>query len=326
MPAGPALHGEIDWARRFDHMQQHSGQHLLSAVALEQMGANTLSFHLGEEVVTIDLDVPEIAADAALALENEANRLVFSDLPVRAYFVAPGDVAGLNLRKLPTKGEQTRIVEIVGVDRSPCGGTHVSATGQIGLIKLRRTERYKGGTRVEFLCGWRALRDYQWKHQAIAALARDLSVADREAEAAVRRALAGEREAERQVEQLRSQLVAYEAAAMRAAAVRIGDTAVIAQALSGRPAAEVKQLASALAAQPGTVALLAATAPAVRLFFMRSPDVPADMRGLLHSVTQACGGGGGGRPETAEGGGLPEASVARALALAVAQLQAQLAR
>ncbi len=324
MPVGPALRGEIDWARRFDAMQQHSGQHLLSAVALEQLGANTLSFHLGAEVVTIDLDVPEIAPDAALALENEANRLVFSDIPVRAYFVAPGDVAALNLRKPPTKGEQTRIVEIVGVDRSPCGGTHVSATGQIGLIKLRRTERYKGGTRVEFLCGWRALRDYQWKHQAVSTLARDLSVADREVEAGVRRALADGRDALHEVEQLRAQLVGYEAAALRAGAVLVDGVAVVSRALHGRAAAEVKRIAGALVSGPGTVALLAATEPSVRLFFMRSPGVSVDMRVLLGEVTQRYGGGGGGRPEMAEGGGMPQGQVAEALAWAERELRVRL--
>ena len=325
MPPTPTLRGEIDWTRRFDHMQQHSGQHLLSAVALEQLGARTLSFHLGAEVVTIDLDVPDIAPDVAESLEDEANRLVMSDIPVRAYFVAPDDLPSLNLRKPPTKGEQTRIVEMVGVDLSPCGGTHVSATGQIGLIKLRRTEHYKGGTRVEFLCGWRALRDYQWKHRALAALARDLSVADRDAEAAVRRIVASEREAQRQVEQLRGELVAYEAAAMRTSAPRFGNTTVVARALSGRTPAQVKQLASALVGEPRTVALMAATGPAVRLFFLRSPDVPADMCALLHEVTKRYGGGGGGRPEIAEGGGMPEDKVAEALAWASAQLQAQLA-
>jgi len=324
LPTAPALRGEIDWARRFDHMQQHSGQHLLSAVALERLGANTLSFHLGTEVVTIDLDADEITPSVAQALEDEANRLVMSDIPVRAYIVAPGDVPALHLRKPPTKGEQTRIVEIVGVDLSPCGGTHVSATGQIGLIKLRRAERYKGGTRVEFLCGWRALRDYQWKHQAIAALAHDWSVADRDVESAVRRTLASEREAQRQLEHLRRQVVGYEAAAMRASAPTVGSVAIVARALAGSSAQEAKQIANALAGEPGTVALLAATEPAVRLFFVRSPDVSLDMRALLHEVTQSFGGGGGGRPEAAEGGGMPPEKAAEALAWAAAQLRARL--
>ncbi len=323
-PPEATLAGEIDWARRFDHMQQHSGQHLLSAIALERLGAQTVSFHLGTAVATIDLDAAEIAPAAALALEDETNRLVLEDIPVRAYFVAPEDVHRLHLRKLPTKGERTRIVEVVGVDLSPCGGTHVRATGQIGAVKLRRLERYKGGTRVEFLCGWRALRDYQWKHDALSALARDLSVADRETEAAVRRALAAEKEAQHQVEQLRAQLVGHEAAAMRAAAARAAGPAIVARALPGWPAADVKRLAATLAGEPGVVALLAATEPSPRLFFMRSADVGIDMRALLREVTQKYGGGGGGRPEVAEGGGLPQEQVAEALAWAERELRVRL--
>jgi len=324
LPAGTVLRGEVDWARRFDHMQQHSGQHVLSAVALQQLGAQTLSFHLGAELVTVDLDVAGMAPAAAQALEDECNRLVMDNIPLRSYFVAPEEVPRLNLRKPPTKGERTRIVEIAGVDLSPCGGTHVGATGQIGTIKVRRVERYKGGSRVEFLCGWRALRDYQWKHLAIGALARDLSVADREAEAAVRRALAAEREARHEAEQLRGALVGYEAAALRAAAPRAGGVAIVARAIAGQSAAQVKQLAATLVAEPATVALLAATGAAVRLTFMRSAGVELDMRALLREVTERFGGGGGGRPESAEGGGLPPEQVAEALAWAEGELRVRL--
>ncbi len=320
LPAGETVHGEIDWPRRFDHMQQHSGQHILSAVALEQLGAQTVSFHLGAEVVTIDLDRGKLAPEAARALEDESNRLVMADLPVRATLVAPADLPRLNLRKQPTKGEQPRIVEISGVDLSPCGGTHVASTGQIGMIKIRRLEHYKGGTRVEFLCGWRALRDYQWKHEAVSSLARDLSIADRELEAAVRRLVAGEKDTRRQIEELRRQLLAYEASALRARAQQAGGHSLIVQVFPDRAALEVKQLAGLLTAEAGTIALLATLSPAVRLVFMRAQDVDLDMHGLLRVVTQRFGGGGGGRPETAEGGGMSPDQVNEALAWAAQQL------
>ncbi len=326
LPPGPAVHGEIDWPRRFDHMQQHSGQHVLSAVALEQLGAQTVSFHLGAEAATIDLDVAGLSPEQATALEDEVSRLVMADIAVRTYFVAPEDIPRLNLRKPPTKGERTRIVEVAGVDLSPCGGTHVRSTGQIGLIKVRRLERYKGGTRVEFLCGGRALRDYRWKHQFVAALARDLSIADHEVEAAVRRALAGEKEVRRQVEALRGQLLAYEAAALRQEATCINSLHIVARAFPERPAPEVKHLAGLLVAEPGTVALLASQGPAVRLFFMRSSDVTVDMRKLLQGVTKQYGGGGGGRPEAAEGGGMPPESTAEALTWAAQRLETGLPR
>lgn len=323
LPAGARLAGELDWQRRFDHMQQHSGQHMLSAVGLERLGAQTLSFHLGAETATIDLDAASLSPADATRIEDETNRLIMDDIPVRTYFVAPEDVPKLKLRKPPSKGERTRIVEVVGVDLSPCGGTHVRSTGQIGVLKVRRLERYKGGTRLEFLCGWRALRDYQWKHHAVVGLARDLTVADLEVEAAVRRALASEKEARRQVEQLRGQSLAQEASRLRESGTRLASLRLVAQVFPERAGPEVKQLAVLLAAEPATVALLATQAPSVRLFFMRSPDVDLDMRQLLQEVTRKLGGGGGGRPEAAEGGGLPPERMAEALAWAAQQLEAK---
>ncbi len=322
-PMQASLEGEVDWTRRVDHMQQHSGQHILSAVALAQRQAQTLSFHLGAEAASIDLDAADLSSAAAGTIENECNRIVTAAIPVRAYFVTPEELPRLHLRKPPARRERTRIVEVEGVDLSPCGGTHVQNTGQIGPIKIRRLERYKGGTRVEFLCGWRALRDYQWKHEAISSLARDLSVADRELEPALRRALAGEKEARRQVEAMRAELLVYEAQSLRQAASDLGSFRLVARAFPERAPAEVKQLASRLVAGPGMVALLATQAPAARLFFMRSPDVGADMHRLLQQVTRQFGGGGGGRPESAEGGGLPPARIAEALAWAAQQLGAK---
>lgn len=305
LPPQAAVQGEIDWSRRFDHMQQHTGQHILSQVFLQQESAQTLSFHLGTDLVTIDLDVANLSPSDVEAVEVEANRLVMEDVPVRAYFVSPEQLATLDLRRPPTKGERTRIVEIVGFDLSPCGGTHVRSTGQIGLIKVRRTERYKGGTRVEFLCGWRALHDYQWKHQAISSLARELSVADRELQAAVLRLIASEKDAWHEIETLRKQALASEALTLHQTGEPLGPWRLIAQVFPDRPAAEVKQLATLLAARPATVALLATGGPSPRLFFARSTDVDLDMCEALRSVTKEFGGGGGGRPEIAEGGGMP---------------------
>lgn len=315
-PADSHVIGEIDWPRRFDHMQQHTGQHILSAVALDQLGAETVSFHLGSESATIDLNVADLSSVQVEALEAEVNRLVTSAIPVRAFIVAPEDIPGLNLRKLPTKGEQPRIVKVAGVDASPCGGTHVRNTGEIGLVKIRRLERYKGGTRIEFLCGGRALGDYQWKHVAIMSLARDLSVADRDVEEAIRRTLAGEKEARRQVEQLQEQLLIYEAEGLRRAARPYGSFCLAVRSFPERAPAEVKRLAGLLTAQPSMIALLASEAPSARLFFMRSADVDLDMRRALQEVTSKYGGGGGGRPQSAEGGGIPPAEVAAALSWA----------
>ena len=319
------VQGQVDWARRFDHMQQHTGQHILSQVLLSRLGAETVSFHLGAELATIDLDRTDLSAAELEAVEDEVNRLVTDDLPVRSYFVSPEDLPRLNLRKPPPKAERIRIVEVVGVDLSACGGTHVRSTGQIGLVKVRRLERYKGGTRLEFLCGRRALCDYRWKHQALSVLARQLTVGDREVEAAVRRLLESEREVRHRAESLCRELLVHQAAALRQSALPAGRFQVVVRAFPERPPAEVKQLAAILTSEPGTVALLATLNPSVRLFFARSGDVEAlDARQLLRSVTERFGGGGGGRPEAAEGGGMAAERAAEALAWAAHEAQTRL--
>ncbi|WP_310550484.1 alanyl-tRNA editing protein [Paenibacillus glufosinatiresistens] len=158
-PEGEVL-CRIDWERRFDHMQHHSGQHLLSAVCLEEAGAPTLSFHLGTEYATIDIERSELSPDEMAGLEREANRLVIRNVPVRSYWVTPEEAAELPLVKPPSVTGNVRIVEMEGVEYNACGGTHVARTGEIGPVKLLRSEKHKGHVRLYFKCGFRALEDY----------------------------------------------------------------------------------------------------------------------------------------------------------------------
>jgi len=162
----------IDWPRRFDHMQQHSGQHLLSAVFLELFSAPTVAFHLGEEISTIELETPSLEPDQLEAAEREANRIAAQNRPVTISFEDSSTVQGL--RRPPERSGTLRIVTIDGLDRSACGGTHVRATGEIGPILLRRTEKIRGHVRVEFLCGLRAVacarKDFRLLAQAAAQL------------------------------------------------------------------------------------------------------------------------------------------------------------
>ncbi|MCA1030210.1 DHHA1 domain-containing protein [Bacillus timonensis] len=152
---------ELDWNRRFDHMQQHTGQHLLSAVCIELYEAHTVSFHLGKENVTIDLNVPELTSEQLLQIEHKANQYIYENRTIRTFFVTKDELSSLPLRKLPEISENIRIVEIDGIDTSACCGTHVNKTGQLGMIKLIKTEKHKGNTRLHFKCGARALLDYQ---------------------------------------------------------------------------------------------------------------------------------------------------------------------
>lgn len=160
LPEQTEVNCRLDWDRRFDHMQQHSGQHLLSAVFLKLHQAMTLSFHLGSDYATIDLDLPELSAAQMAEAEQEVNRQIYLNRPISSYFVSAEEMAKLPLVKLPKVTEDIRIVEIEGVEHNACGGTHVSATGAIGMIKLLRCEKQKGHVRITFLCGSRALAEF----------------------------------------------------------------------------------------------------------------------------------------------------------------------
>ncbi len=158
--SGAELYCEIDWQRRFDHMQQHSGQHLLSATCLRVLNAPTLSFHLGEQECTIDIDIAELKPDQVRLVEREVNAYIYRNLPIRSYIVNEEELAKLTLVKPPSVTGMVRIVEIEGVEYNACGGTHVSRTGELGIVKLYKAEKNKGHIRLYFRCGWRVLDDY----------------------------------------------------------------------------------------------------------------------------------------------------------------------
>ncbi len=165
----------LDWPRRFDHMQQHTGQHLLSAVLAELYGAQTVGFHLGPESSAVDIAAGGFTEAQASKAERRANELVFENRPVGISFEAADEAAGL--RKPSERGGTLRIVSIEGLDRSACGGTHVRATGEIGPILIRKLDRAHGNLRVEFLCGMRAVQRAQADYSALARAARNLSTA-----------------------------------------------------------------------------------------------------------------------------------------------------
>ena len=171
--AGTQVHAAIDWERRLDHMQQHSGQHLLSAIFSRELGAHTVSFHLGDESSTIDLNTASIAHASLERVERLANEIIAQDRPITIRTVSRSEAESLlaagQLRKLPERDGDIRLIEIEGVDLNACGGTHLRSTGQIGGLVLRSTEKVRQGLRVEFVCGLRA----------VAAARRDFGVLDR---------------------------------------------------------------------------------------------------------------------------------------------------
>lgn len=208
-------HGKVtltlDWERRFYHMQHHTGQHLLSAEFSNRYGWATQGFHLGENYTTIDITTPELTEEVIQEVEQAVNQVIYEDRPIQAYLVTPEQAAQLPVRKAPTVSEDIRIVEISGLDYSPCAGTHLKSTGQIGLLKIIKTEKYKGMTRVYFLCGQRALADYVEKHRIAQEISSALSTAIPELSAKVQSELAARHDLEDQFKKLQQKLWEYQA-------------------------------------------------------------------------------------------------------------------
>lgn len=170
----------IDWETRFIHMQQHTGQHILSACFGKLFNAKTVGFHLGSTYTYLDIEKHNISDDEMHQIETLANEIIYSNLPIKTYFVENDDIEQLELRKPPTVDKNIRIVEIEGVDLIACAGTHVNRTGEVGIIKIRKWENYKGNSRIEFVCGKRALLDYTEKNNQINTISNLLSVKDNE--------------------------------------------------------------------------------------------------------------------------------------------------
>lgn len=324
-----AVCGTVDWERRFDHMQQHTGQHILSQAFVQVDGVETVGFHLGEEVSTIDLDRAPLHPHVVDQAEKRANEVVMNSSAVSARFVDEGELASLPLRKMPVVEGPIRIVEVAGFDWSPCGGTHVRNTGQIGPIKIVRVERRKEQTRITFSCGWRALSDYDHKHKIVQQLAAHLTTSETEIVASVERLETEAKAVRKELAAAQLQMLEVEVTEWAAQAEPIGQVSVVRRAFDRREESLLKEAARRLVERPRTVALLATRQPrgpgsGPQFVFARSEDLaddPAvDMGSLMRAACASVGGRGGGRPAFAQGGAPGEASADQVLDHAVRQL------
>ena len=300
---GTAVAGEIDVERRVDHMQQHSGQHVLSAAFIRACEARTVSFHLGADVSTIDL-AAALDGGAIAAAEDRANEVVRENRPVDVRFVTVEEAASLPLRKPPARGGTLRLVDIRDWDLSACGGTHVPATGAIGGIVVTGWERYKGGTRVSFACGGRAVRQFRTLRDATQAAARLLSVLPADVPEAVARLQVELKAARHEQRAQAERLVDYEAAGLASASHTINGVHLAAAVLEGRDGAALKALAQAVASRAGHAAVLVSSARPALVVVARAEGAPVDAGAVVKALTARFGGRGGGRPELAQAGGL----------------------
>ena len=300
LPAGP-VHGTIDWERRFDHMQQHTGQHLLSAIFLSLYGYATVSFHLGREISAIDLAAPSVSPDQLAAAELRVNELIFEDRPVTVRYGTREEFAAAGVRKEVQREGTLRAIEIEGVEMNPCGGTHVARTGQIGLALLRKCEKQKGNWRVEFVCGGRALTVAREDRRLLLESARAFGGAPADLPALVARGAEERKASDRQRKELQSRLAIHEAQALWVGSLSGADgTHVVCRVLDPADMDYLRQLANRYVECGPGVALLAAR-PGGQIVFAQSPGLPGDMNSLLRSALAVVSGKGGGSRDFAQG-------------------------
>ncbi len=320
---GTRVRGLVDPARRRDHMQQHSGQHVLSAAFVRLFDIPTVSFHMGDDYCSIDLDTPSLDAEQVGQAELLANQVVQENRPVEIKFITQAEAQSLGLRKAPRADkDELRLIDIRDFDLSACGGTHVCGTGQIGCILLRKTERVRQGWRVEFVCGQRAVvtarRDYITLTEAAALFSGHI----RDVPLQVRKSLDEVRAARKAVEHLLEELAELQAVRLLAEATPANGRKVIVRLYCDRDLTFIRLLAQKLTRlESNVVALLAATSEQASMVFAQSKGMPFDMGALLKETLNALGGRGGGSKDMAQGGAPRSEGVEAALEKVVARLR-----
>lgn len=311
LKAGESVHGTIDWPRRFDHMQQHAGDHMIAGALHRLMGGVTIGLHVGDEVSTIDVSMPDgatrITPEALRQIEMDVNEHIQRDVPIRCWFPTEEELAVLPLRKKPTVSEHVRVVAIGDDEMVACGGTHPSTAGQIGLVRILSATPARGKMRVAFLAGVRALKDDQRCHDAAHAASDLLSTGVDQLAGSVSALQERLRQAEAELGRLRRERLWAQADGMLSAAETLSDGTRLVSGFVDTDATGLRELASRLIEKPGVAALLGTpSGDQATYVFARSADVDVSMGDLLRETAKPFGGKGGGKPDFAQGGGCRE--------------------
>jgi alanyl-tRNA synthetase len=304
LPLGQAW-AKINPERRQRHMQHHTAQHLLTQCFVHLFGLDTLSANInGYNPSTLDLQVLNLLPEQLTQAENLANQFIYENRTVWSYFVTPGQLAELPLRRAPKVSENIRIVEIDGFDYTPCGGTHCSATGQIGVIKIVKTEKQNERTRVHFAAGWQAVELFQASYETVSSLAAGLSVGQRDLVETVLRLNEQLQKTQKDLQALQFERLGWEAGRLAAAAEIIHGRRVVLAVFAGRPTIELRTLGGELVRQPDLISVLAAV-DGQKLTLLAACGEVTDMaaRDLLAKLLAPFKGRGGGDARLAQGGG-----------------------
>lgn len=320
IPAGEISAGQevicrIDWNRRFDHMQHHTGQHILSQAFLETSGAETISFHLGKDDVTIDLSVESLPADILMETETRANKAVTDNLEIKVLTIDSDRQSDLPIRKPSSRVGPVRIIGIGNWDFSPCGGTHCGFTGEIGVIKITGLERVRQQLRVHFCCGGRALRDFQKKTGLISSLGQLFSCGESDLLANLNKQKENNSRLSGENQRLKQKILSLIAEQMKQNVQEIGGFRVAVQLVEDLELADLNKLASILLGEEtADIVLLAAEQPRPGVLYAGSSckNLP-DLRLVLKETQGLFGGKGGGSPDRVQAGGTDRSGLIPAL-------------
>ena len=310
---GRAVHGKIDWERRFDHMQQHAGEHMLADAAYRLLGGHTIGLHLGRDFSTIDMDLPggktHIAIEEIRALEDDVNRNIQKNVPIRCYFPDEETLLSLPLRKPPTVTEHVRIVQIGDYEYCACGGTHPENAGEIGLVKILSATPSRGKMRLAFVCGMRAYAELRRRFEEIERAANVLSTAWENLSSQVGMLLEKAKNAEYQLRQEKKNAALVKAGALYENAEEVNGVRVIKHVFASIGMEGLREAGNRMIEKGNAVALLADEGEkGYMLFFARSENVDANMGKILSESAKKHGGKGGGRSDFAQGSS-PDAGV-----------------
>ena len=299
------VRGRVDWARRLDHMQQHTGQHILSQAFVTLFNAPTRGFRVLDSSCEIDVDLQEPTSEKIERAVELANNVIWEDRAIAIRNVSAEEAFEMSLRKEPSRDGELRLIEIEGFDLTPCGGTHAFRTGEVGIIVVRSWERAKGLTRIDFVAGTRALADYRKANRSARDVAALFSSGRDDIAHLAAQVVEDNKDLHRRVRVLEEIAAEVEAQKLLATAEITSDgTRVVTHIFDARDAESLKKLAQALIANPGTLTLLASRdRETARLVFARSSDAAGDMNALMREACGALDGRGGGKPELAQGGG-----------------------
>lgn len=325
---GSRIRGEVDVVRRRDHMQQHSGQHILSAAFVRLFNMPTVSFHMADDYCSIDLDTLSLTKEQIESAERLANEVILENRPVDIRFVTREEAGKLGLRKIPpTERDELRLIDITDFDLTACGGTHVRQTGQIGCILLRKTERVRQGYRVEFVAGLRAVaaarRDFTTLTETAALFSAHIYDLPQQAT----KSLEEIKTLRKQRAESLEELAAAQAAALLAETPEVVGRKLVVRVFSDRDVNFLKLSAQKLTRlAPNVVTLLGTTSPQPALVFAQSGGQPFDMGARMKEIVARFGGRGGGSKDMAQGGIADSSQIEAALADArasVAQAKAE---